>query len=299
MVFFVALLHSIIQYPQDYFKNAISNCKGPRQGFNAMISSGSTLKITDKNIDKVMNTISKRIEIYYPTQTEEETASILKSFEGLFDISFWTGDKEVQIFLNGYNAENQNSFFLVFLLSRKEADTNLFSLRIFVANSDKVTGIEKNILSIKRIEIKSGKIDTIVSITKEEELDRATITVLAEPLASLVNGYGWTADLTFFQIASAYLQQNLEETLKQLPYIKLSLKEVEEKVNNYIKNGIVDLKDIQNEIIRICSITPTPIPEPEGKPKPKPWKFWEEEEENKFGLPKRSSVRKLRRRRPF
>jgi len=283
MVVFLALLHSLLQYPKDYLHDGITHCTGSRRGFNPAITSGSPFLINSRTIANIMNTINNRIKGYCGILSEDNQLQVTKAFADVTTPEFWeNGIKNVQVHLNGFNTATQTSFYVVFLFTNKGCDNCIFKFQVFTAATSSVDGGKDSILSLQRFEIVDDAVSTHVELIVPKALTQKQIDAIAQPIVAIVTGYGWTADLSFFKTIITYLKKNVESSLEMLPYIKETKAEVEEKVATYLTKGLIDLKPINDEIIRICSITPTPVPEPEEPKDPKKKKkliFWENDQE--------------------
>jgi hypothetical protein len=278
LMFFYAIISSLVQLPKDLYLKGIKNCNKAINVPYGTQSSSTPISVRPKNIGIVQRTLENRLMTAFPETTESQVKQFQDTFTDLLSEDAWKKTRTRVIALNGYSKKSSNSVFSLIVLSNVNVPDGVV-FKISLQTSYSSMEYSNSFIYITQYDVEG---DNIVNAKIPDFKNFQEVMVCVESVAPFYYGSALFSYTDFVNPAINYIKANSAQISKRL---RFDNSEVLSAIAEFKKNGAYDMQSLLARIRKVCLSTPTPLPTPEvqepvtpavknekdcdGKPKPK------------------------------
>jgi len=240
----------------------ISNCrKAVSVPFGRQSSSPLTVK--PANIPKVPTMLEKRVKSSIPKISEKTLKEFTDSYADLMTEDAWKEKKTRVVALNGFDADAQESIFLLCVFTNVNVPTGA-TFKVNVQRSAADGSYPTSFAYVSSFNIENNK---LVNAKYNTKVSQKEIMACVPAIAPFFYGSALFADKEFVNPSINFIKEHEQEIATALKFDK---NEVAAAIAAFKKTGAYDFDTLAKKILKVCLTTPTPVPTPEPEPEPEP-----------------------------
>ncbi|EAY08830.1 hypothetical protein TVAG_213390 [Trichomonas vaginalis G3] len=262
-MYFLGVLHSLVQLPKDLYNTGISDC---HRAVNVPFgdSSNGKLVVRMEKIDRLQETLIRRVKGAFPEITETELDYFKTSTDEMMTAKYWDQKITRKVCINGYSVRSSQSINFILTLSNINSPPNTVSVLFTVCKSDYI--FINSFAAITLFSIVDGKVENVVSSIPASKITQMMVACVASSIAPEYFGTHIATESSLSPIVD-YIEGYLNKYVTVLKYINEN--EAQASINDFRNNNnVVDFASISDRIRKVCLTTPTPSPEPTATPAP-------------------------------
>lgn len=259
-MYFLGVLHAIVQMPKDLYTMGISDCHHSIQAPWG-INDANKLSIKMDKLDKIDGVFTRRVTSAFPDISESDLNYFKNAIAEVSQKSYWNEPKTRIICVNGYTIRNGQSvnFNLVFTNENVQGEYILYDLKV----NKMPYKFSKTFAYTTTFDLANGQIQNPTSSVPATKISMAEIECVAQSIAPFYFGTV-LMNIDFFQASIDHIKALISKYVTIMTYI--DAEEATAALTEVKSRGFVDFTSIAERVRKICLITPTPSPMPTPQP---------------------------------